>query len=55
MLKLISRAFGVNVLRVFKTEVMRGSRELFGLALMGFLFKLNIFENYVGKWERLNT
>ncbi len=55
MLKLVSGALGANVLGFFKMEVMRGSRGLFGLALMGFLFKLNVLENYVGKWERPNT
>jgi len=34
---------------------MRSSKGLFGLALMGFLFKLNVLENYVGTWERLST
>jgi hypothetical protein len=34
---------------------MRGLKGLFGLALMGFLLKLNMLENYVGTWERLNT
>jgi hypothetical protein len=35
---------------------MIGSRGLFGLALMGFLFKLNVFEIIgEGAWERLNT
>jgi hypothetical protein len=36
--------------------MMRGSRWLFGLALMGFLFRLNVLE-IVGEeaWERLNT
>jgi hypothetical protein len=43
------------VSKVFKMEVMRGSRGLFGLALMGFLFKLNVLENYVRTWERLST
>jgi hypothetical protein len=33
-------------------EVMRGSKGLFGLALMGFLLKLNVFEIIVGTWER---
>jgi len=40
---------------IFKIEVMKNSRGLFRLALVGFLFKLNMLENYVGKWERLNT
>jgi len=31
---------------------MKGSRRLFGLALVGFLFKLNMFEIIVGTWER---
>jgi hypothetical protein len=35
--------------------MMRGSRGLFGLALEGFLFKLNVFETIVGTWEKLNT
>jgi len=35
--------------------MMRGSMGLFQLALMGFLLKLNVFENYVGIWERLST
>jgi hypothetical protein len=35
--------------------MMRGSRGLFGLALMGFLLKSNVLENYVGTWERLST
>jgi hypothetical protein len=43
------------VLGVFKTKVMRGSRGLFGLALMGFLLKLNVLEIYVGKWEKSST
>jgi len=36
-------------------EVIRGSRGLFGLALMGFLLKLNVLE-IIGKgaWERLS-
>jgi hypothetical protein len=34
---------------------MTGLKGLFGLALMGFLLKLNMLENYVGRWERLNT
>jgi hypothetical protein len=34
-------------------EVMSSSRGLFGLALVGFLFKLNLLENYVGTWEKL--
>jgi hypothetical protein len=35
---------------------MKGSRGLFELALIGFLFKLNVLE-IIGKgaWERLNT
>jgi len=36
-------------------EVMKSSKGLFGLALMGFLFKLKVLENYVGTWERLST
>jgi hypothetical protein len=37
-------------------EVMVGSRGLFGLALMGFLFKLNVLEIIrKGAWERLST
>jgi hypothetical protein len=43
------------VSRVFRKEKMRGTRGLFGLALLVFLFKLNLLENYVGTWERLNT
>jgi hypothetical protein len=37
-------------------EMMIGSRRLFGLALVGFLFKLNVLE-IIGKgaWERLST
>jgi hypothetical protein len=35
--------------------MMRGSRGLFGMALMGFLRKLNVLEIIVGTWERLNT
>ncbi len=54
-MKLISTALGVNVLRVFKIEVIRGSRGLFGLTLMGFLLQLKVLENYVGKWERPST
>jgi len=36
--------------------MMRGSRGLFGLALVGFLLKLNVLE-IVGDeaWERLST
>ncbi len=34
---------------------MRGSKGLFGLALMGFLLRLNVLENYVGTWERPST
>jgi hypothetical protein len=37
-------------------EVMRGSRGLFGIDLVGFLLKLNVFK-IIGKgaWERLST
>jgi hypothetical protein len=37
-------------------EVMKGPRGLFGLALVGFLLKLNVLE-IIGKgaWERLST
>jgi hypothetical protein len=35
--------------------MMRGSRGLFGLALMGFLLKLNVLEIIAkGAWERLS-
>jgi hypothetical protein len=34
---------------------MRGSRGLLGLALVGFLRKLNVLDIIVGTWERLNT
>jgi hypothetical protein len=34
---------------------MRGSRGLFGLALVRFLLKLNMLEIIMGTWERLNT
>jgi hypothetical protein len=34
---------------------MIGSKGLFGLTLMGFLFKLNVLENYVKTWEIMNT
>jgi hypothetical protein len=35
---------------------MKGSKGLFGLALMGFLFKLNMLEIIKkGAWERLST
>jgi hypothetical protein len=44
-----------NVNNFFRTEVMKYSRGLFGLALVGFLFKLNVLENYVKTWERLST
>jgi hypothetical protein len=30
---------------------MKALKGLFGLALMGLLLKLNMLENYVGKWE----
>jgi len=54
MLKLVNnRSQGVS--NVFKTKVMRGSRGLFGQALMGFLLKFNVLENFVGKWGKLNT
>jgi hypothetical protein len=36
-------------------EVMRGSKGLIGLAFDKILLKLNVLENYVGTWERLNT
>jgi hypothetical protein len=52
----MNKALGVKCIsRVFRTEMMKGSRGLFGLALVGFLLKLNVLENYVGTWERLNT
>jgi hypothetical protein len=37
-------------------EMMKGSRGLYGLVLVGFLFKLNVLE-VVGEetWERLST
>jgi hypothetical protein len=37
-------------------EVIRNSKGLFGLALVGFLLKLNVLE-IIGKgaWERLST
>jgi hypothetical protein len=35
-------------------EMMKGSKGLFGLALVGFLFKLNVLENYVRTWERMS-
>jgi hypothetical protein len=34
--------------------MMKGLKGLFGLALMGLLLKLNMLENYVGRWERLS-
>jgi hypothetical protein len=35
--------------------MMKNLRGLFGLALMGFLFKLNLLKNYVRTWERMST
>jgi hypothetical protein len=34
---------------------MKGSRGLFGLALVEFLLKLIVLENFVETWERLST
>jgi hypothetical protein len=51
----VSKALGIKVSIGFRTEVMKGSRGLFGLALMEFLLKLNMLENFVGTWERLST
>jgi hypothetical protein len=36
-------------------KVIRGSKELFGLAFVGILLKLNMLENSIGTWERLNN
>jgi hypothetical protein len=59
MLKLVNKTLGIDLLESFRTKVMKGSRGLFQLSLMGFLLKLNMLEiNWgggMGKIEYLNV